>query len=142
MQQSSPEGTESEFASEPIDRPPSVSSPSQVFKMNAHTHKHLYVHTRVTKSCNFVLNFKLNFHNKFALHFFFHSKNSQRTPLSNHHQESFSPSEPQHSSSPRYQNQRSQQSYEVRCRKAFIFAHRQAISFLCFHLENHSIELK
>ncbi len=71
MQQSSPEGTESEFASEPIDRPPSVSSPSQVFKMNAHTHKHLYVHTRVTKSCNFVLNFKLNFHNKFALHFFF-----------------------------------------------------------------------
>lgn len=42
---------------------------------------------------------------------------SQRTPSNNHHnhqQESYSPSESQNNSSPRYsQNQRNQQSYEV-----------------------------
>lgn len=32
--QQSPEGTESECASDPIDRPPSVSSPMQVLKKN------------------------------------------------------------------------------------------------------------
>ncbi|KAG5676948.1 hypothetical protein PVAND_006742 [Polypedilum vanderplanki] len=63
--QQSPEGTESECASDPIDRPPSVSSPMQ------------------------------------------------RTPSSHHqHQENFSPSELNNTSSPRYHNNRSQQSYE------------------------------
>lgn len=62
--QQSPEGTESECASDPIDRPPSVSSPIQ------------------------------------------------RTPSSHHHLDNFSPAEPSHTSSPRYQNQRMQQSYE------------------------------
>lgn len=36
--QQSPEGTESEYASDPIDRPPSVSSPTQVFKECTITH--------------------------------------------------------------------------------------------------------
>ncbi|CAG9800396.1 unnamed protein product [Chironomus riparius] len=62
--QQSPEGTESECASDPIDRPPSISSPIQ------------------------------------------------RTPLNHRHNDNYSPSENNHTPSPRYQNQRMQQSYE------------------------------
>lgn len=40
--QQSPEGTESEYVSDPIDRPPSVSSPSQVFNSAQKTH---FIHT-------------------------------------------------------------------------------------------------
>lgn len=44
--QQSPEGTETEYTSDPIDRPPSVSSPTQVFKDSTNTHTFFTFHAK------------------------------------------------------------------------------------------------